>query len=393
MIRQTGPTVSLCFFPMPLLVAVLVLGGCSLNVKPEKPTVMATTGVTASVEGLRSAVLGLSQDAAESIEGTADTIIAMAPEQRVKTHALEWKAISTVEYQSAAMARDPVVGLADLITFTLQTRAFLARGDGTDWFGAQQPLALETVDRILDHLLHYVDQVTPAGGSGRWVARLQPWADAHPISSPYVGRASILTDSISSTFAADQSALAAIGDIELTARILDGRIEQVQRSLLKQARWQAELAIAGAVKQPAVDTVLGDLNRLTGSVERITGVTEDLPGLITSERIAALRAVTLERMAVLEALTSERRAVLMAIDSQRVAVVEALHNERVATLADAEVAAQRLIDYTLDRRLAAFINVVLWRVFVGLMVLLLLALGVGLILVAAFRRSGRLATS
>lgn len=373
-----------------LLACALLLGGCSLNAKPAQPDLMARQGVVAPVEGLRSAVLGQSQESADAIERAADTIAAQSTVPLVRVNALEWKLVSTTELQSAALARDPAVALADLILFTLQMQAFLTTGQGKDLFGPQQPIAVTVMSRTLTHLLALVDRVSSdSASSQRWLGILTPLATANPIRSPYVGRVG-LTDSIGQMLTTDRGALAAVGDIELTARLLDRRIEQIQRSLLKQARWQAELILAEAAKQPVVDTLVGDLNRITASVEAIAGVTEGLPGFVTSERIAALRAITSERIAVLEAITAERKALLEGVTAERVAVVNALHEERIATLRDAEQAAQRLIDYTLNQRIELVINRVLWRVFLGLALLVLLALGGGLILLSYHRRSGRL---
>ena len=86
-------------------------------------------------------------------------------------------------------------------------------------------------------------------------------------------------------------------------------------------------------------------------------------------------------------------ALLEGVTAERVAVVNALHEERIATLKDAELATQRLIDYALNERIELLIDEVLWRVFLGLVLLILLALGAGLALLAFARRSGRLARS
>ena len=376
-----------------LLSCLALLGACSLNTKPEKSAVMARTQVTAPAEGIRSAVLGQAQDAAESIERTADTIATLSSDPRVRINALEWKLVGTVDLQAAAVSRDPVVGLGELILFALQNRAYLTTGQGRSLFGPEQAIAVAAVEEILRNLLNYVASISPPGATERWLSVLQPWADAHPIRSPYVGRVSIVTDSLANSLAGDRSALAAVGDIELSVRILDARVGQMQQTLLKQARWQAELILADAAKQPVVDSLVRDLNRLTASVETITGVTEDLPGLVTSERIAALQAITRERIAVLQAITAERMALLEGVTAERVAVVSALHEERIATLKDAELATQRLIDYALNERIELLIDEVLWRVFLGLVLLILLALGAGLALLAFARRSGRLARS
>jgi uncharacterized protein YjgD (DUF1641 family) len=168
------------------------------------------------------------------------------------------------------------------------------------------------------------------------------------------------------------------------------RVQQIQQSLLKQARWQAELLLADVARQPVVDSLMGQVGRLNASVERITAVAEGAPDLIERERMAALLGVTNERIAVLSAITGERMAVLAAIDSQRIAIVGALHEERVATFRDAEASAQRLIDYTLNQRIELLIDHVLWRLFYGLLLLILVAFVAGLVLVTLARRNVRI---
>jgi len=363
-----------------LLTAILLLvggtSGCALRSKPVQPAVMATTSVTVSVEGLRSAVLERSQGAADALERSADTIAALSPSPLVRRHAIEWKLVSATDLQSAALDRDPVVALGDMILFAMQMQAFLTTGEGATLFGPQQGIAVAAVDTILADMMELVARITSPGAPARWTAYLAPLAAAHPIQAPYVGRAGV-SDSVMGQLSTDRSALAAVGDIEVTARLLDLRIEQIQRSLLKQARWQAQLMLAEAAEQPAVDTLLGDMRRLTSSVERVTVVTEGLPDLVTGERIELLKAITAERQALLAALAEERALVL-----------EALHAERVGTLSDAETSAEHLIDYALEHRLTIVIDHILWRLFLGGALLLVLALGVGLGLIRAATRRG-----
>jgi hypothetical protein len=374
-----------------LVAGVALLGACALHTAPAKPVVMASTQVNSTVDGVRAAVLNLAQDASENTERAADTIAAQARSQLVRVNAIQWKLVSSVELETAALARDPVVALAELILFTLQSKNFLTTGEGREMFATQQPLAIAAVDQNLENMLRYVSHVTPPGARERWLGKLQPWADGHPIQTPYVGRPSSgLSDSLANIFSSDNTALAAIGDIELTARLLDVRVQQIQQSLLKQARWQAELLLADVARQPVVDSLMGQVGRLNASVERITAVAEGAPDLIERERMAALLGVTNERIAVLSAITGERMAVLAAIDSQRIAIVGALHEERVATFRDAEASAQRLIDYTLNQRIELLIDHVLWRLFFGLLLLILVAFVAGLVLVTLARRNVRI---
>jgi len=347
---------------LPAQTAVLYLlaagaGGCALHSKP----------------GLRSAVLNRSRTATGEIERAADSIAALSTSPVVRRHALEWKLVAVNDVQGAALERDPAVALGDMILFCLQMKTYLTTGVGAGLFGEQQGIAIAAVDTIQADLLALVARVASSDSPQRWVAFLEPIAAANPIKSPYLNRTE-LTDSTMKQLSDNRSALASVGDIELTARLLDLRIEQIQRSLLKQARWQAQLMVADAAEQPAVDTLLGDVGRLTLSVERITAVSEALPGLMTGERVA-----------LLQALTAERDALLLALAQERALVLEALHAERVGTLTDAEASAERLIDYTLERRLTVVIDHVLWRLFLGGLVLLLLVLGVGLLLIRVAR--------
>ncbi len=350
--------------------------GCALRSKPAAPAVMSKTSVATPVEGVRSAVLDRSREATSDIERAADAIAAASGSPAVRRRALEWKVASVSDLQSAALERDPVVALGDMLLFGLQMQAFLTTGEGGALFGPQQGIAVAAVDTILTDLLALVSRVASPDAPPQWIAFLEPLVVAYPIQAPYLSRVGI-TDSVMGMLTTDRSALAAVGDIELTARLLDLRIEQIQHSLLKQARWQAQLAVADAVQQPVVDTLIGDVSRLTTSVERITDVTESLPGLVTAERIELLRALTAERMALLAALAEERGLVL-----------EALHEERVGTLADAEKSAERLIDHAFEQRLTMIIDHVLWRLFLGGVLLLALALGVGLVLIRAATRRG-----
>jgi flagellar biosynthesis/type III secretory pathway chaperone len=204
----------------------------------------------------------------------------------------------------------------------------------------------------------------------------------------------IVGDSLANAFAGDnRSALAAVGDIELSVRMLDSRVAQIQQTFLKQARWQAELLLADAARQPVVDSVMGQMSRLNLSMERVTAVAESMPDLIDQERIETFLSVTQERIATLQAITAEREALLAALASERATVVEALHEERVGTLKDAEASAQRLIDYTLARRLELLVNYVLLRLFLGAVALILLAMVAGLIVVSVARRRGRFASA
>jgi hypothetical protein len=376
-----------------ILAWLVVLGACSLNTKPEQPALMSRTKIVAPVEEFRDAVLGQSQESSDAIERAADTIAVQSTVPLIRVNALEWKLVSSTELQSAALARDPAVALADLILFTLQMQAFLTTGQGKDLFGPQQPIAVGVMNRSLARMLALVDQVSSdTGSAARWLRVLEPMAAGNPIRSPYVGRVGV-TDTVAQLLTVDRGALAAVGDIETTARLLDRRIEQIQRSLLKQARWQAELIMADAAKQPVVDSLVRDLNRITTSVEALTGMMEGLPQFVTSERIATLQAMTNERIAVLEAIAEERTALLEGVSAEEKAIVNALHEERIATLRDAELATQRLIDYALTQRLELIINHVLWRIFLGLVLLILLAFVVGLVLLRLARRSGRLVSS
>lgn len=357
----------------PLLVVLIGAGGCALHSKPEAPPVMARTAVTAPVDELRQAVVGRSQRAADEIERAADSIASVTTTPAVRINAIEWKLVSATSIQSAALARDPAIALADLVIFCLQMQDFLTTGAGRDLFGPEQPVAIAAADRNLARMLRLVDEVSPPGTSARWLTVLRPLATANPIQSPMVGRASV-TDTIINQLSTDRSALAAVGDIELSVRLVDYRIEQIQRNMLKQARWQAELLLADAAKQPAVDSLLAALTSVTGSVDRIAGVAEGVPWLVRSERLAVLAAVTAEREALLQALSAERDSIFALITA-----------ERMATMVEGEVALQRLVDHALDRTLSDVLDRLLLRVFAGLLILGLLGFAMGLMLARAFR--------
>jgi hypothetical protein len=124
------------------------------------------------------------------------------------------------ELQSAALARDPALALADLILFTLQMQAFLTTGQGKDLFGPQQPIAVGVMDRSLTRLLRLVDQVSSDTGQPAVASRARTDGGGQPDSIAVCGTRGD-TDTVAQLLTIDRSALAAVGDIETTARLLD----------------------------------------------------------------------------------------------------------------------------------------------------------------------------
>ena len=163
-----------------------------------------------------------------------------------------------------------------------------------------------------------------------------------------------------------------VGSITETVEDLVARIDLNAEYIPKLARWHAMLfALDGGYDAlPEAATNLDYIELVALEVERLATMLEELPNLVSEERIAVLTALdeslsrtmrfidgqraTLmredlraEREAVLAAVSAERIALLAAISEERRVVLEAVSKERQAAFRDLD----DLVDQTLTREL------------------------------------------
>jgi hypothetical protein len=303
---------------------------------------------------------------------------------------------------TAGFRADPLAAAVDVWGLAFQFSHYLASSAGRNAFGPQHPLALECARDLLadaDAVIKAIAIRPEYFDSAR--ARVEGWAKVNRVEHTFASRASG-TALVADLRSGDQDVFVAVGEVSDLIGDLSERLNTYAAQVPKQARWQAEILLAGMTGAHSVEGALGDLHEVgtaarratdlmgdvSGLVGKASGLVGDLPALFTAEReiLAAERRAVLagihdQRVQTLGYLTAERVALLAAARDERMALVAALHQERIESLVEVDAIKTRGIDSAFAG-LRDLIDYALWRVaalLVGLM------LGTTMLAVLAYR--------
>ncbi len=359
-------------------VALLLLAGCSFNARKTSPTVMHAAGVQLPADRVRVDAYEASRRFSGGIEAAAEAIQDSTTDPRMWRRAQYWKINSTQAAQDAAFRFDPLVSFLDLYALAQQQRNYLTTGEGKDAFGPWQPIAVRTADDVHGNLRSYIEGIVPTE-KYRVLDSVDAWASRHPIEQATLTRPSIESVTARLIDADETSVFSALGDIQQSARSINGRLALVQQNLTKQLRWQAELMIAELVPMSSRDSLLRGVGTIAGAVDRLATTTEGLPGLIAEQRIATFEEIAVERAAVLNAISLERQLVMEQVAAERMAVLEAVDEQRRLLTADMEQVTTRLTNAAMTQ-MTTFADHLIWRV--ALVIVLPILLGIGILIIA-----------
>lgn len=355
-----------------------LLAGCSLNARKTSPAVMGAAGVQMAADRVRIDAYEASRRFSGGIESAAEVIQDSTRDPDMWRLAQTWKINGTQYAQDAAFRFDPLVSFMDLYALAEQQRNYLTVGPGKDAFGQWQYVAVNAADDIHANLRSYIEGIVPAEKQ-HFLDSIDAWAARHPIEQSAATRPSIESVSARIIQADETSVFSALGDIQQSARSINGRVALVQQNLTKQLRWQVELMAAELLPTSSRDSLLRGVSTIAGAVDRLATTTEGLPGLIEAQRVATFEEIAGERMAVLAAISGEREMVMTQLTAERMAVLEAVDQQRRLATADMEQVASRLTAAAMQQ-MTSFADHLIWRV--ALVIVLPILVGIGILIIA-----------
>ncbi len=362
----------------PYLVLLLLLAGCALKARKEVPTVMNAAGVQMPADRIRIDAYEASRRFSGGIEAAAEAIQDSTNDAEMWRRAQDWKINGTQAAQDAAFRFDPLVSFLDLYALAEQQRNYLTVGRGKDVFGPWQHVATEAADEIHANIRSYIEGIVPPE-KYRFLDSVDAWAARHPIEQSAMTRPSIESVSARLIDADETSVFSALGDIQQSARSINGRVALVQQNLTKQLRWQVELMAAEMLPMSSRDSLVHGVGTIAAAVDRLATTTEGLPGLIEEQRVATFEEIAGERMAVLAAIAGEREMVMNQVTAERMAILEAVDQQRRFATADMEQVAARLTAAAMEQ-MTSFADHLIWRV--ALVIVLPILLGIGILIIA-----------
>jgi hypothetical protein len=352
-----------------IVVLLLVVVAACVTSGPRQTKLMKTTKMTVSAAELRVEVRSLAGRFSGLMEEAGEVVLRHETERQGRRDALLFLTNGIPAMQQALFQPDPVAAMLDSWFLIAQIRDYFASRESSI-----KPeiyaLAMRTLDEMESDLRIIVENSGPEVNYEKGRKLVYEMAANYPIDHSFASRRGSTVFLAEFTARTGGGALKSIGSITETAEDLVARIDLNAEYIPKLARWQAMLMAfdGGYDTLPASVENLEYLEFVAGEVERLSPLVENLPNLVSEERMAVLAAldtslsrtlafvnqqratlmendVPTEREAVLAAIRDERIAVLSAVAEERRIVLEALRGERVATFEDLDT----LMDDTFAR--------------------------------------------
>ncbi len=364
-------------FAITLLATIAGCGGT-----PEQTAFMESQeNVAMSATELRIRLYDFADSFSGNVEMTADGIYASTDDPVIQRRALQWKISATAEVYQAAFGTDPLGAYTDVWAFTKQMHYFLDTGAGQDLFGDQQADAVATA-RILERRIHALGvMVSKSGDISGLEENLEPWVRKHPLRDLQFTREST-TPFWAEYVASAGGAMAAVGRMEESMQDLIARMDIMSENLRKQARWETQLLMSESLSTGEVGEFLARIDSVEVNIDRIRIVLEDLDPILSRQVDALMitgdELVMRERMLANENWEVEREILFARIETIQRETFALLAAERALILTEAEAAADRTIETSLDRT-RSLIDHLIFRIAQlavgGLLILGLLAFG------------------
>ncbi|HEX5067808.1 MAG TPA: hypothetical protein VFY49_16935, partial [Myxococcota bacterium] len=276
---------------MALLALLLLTTGCSILRAPMRWVGIGGAGGDVTLEGLRQELAFQAASFAGAVTTASDDITGATTNRRIRRYALIWRLRVIPLAQRAAFNDDPRAGyLQSLLLATLQ-RNYFETGDGKDLFGPQQPIAIETAQRLEQQAADIGQRFLKKQELAAVVAEVKRYAAQFPIQ----GREFSMQRAISGAAQLQQSDLftqvlsiplapfralegvdsgaQAIREFNVTAR----RFNDILAQLPEQLRGELELLLYDVEDRETVMEGLAAFQSLAQSADRASVTVSELP--------------------------------------------------------------------------------------------------------------------
>lgn len=355
-------TLRSCVLGAALLCVALPLASCATGSRDrQRAEAIEGLRVDPAKRALNTAMSEFALEFSAVVEEAADRIALETDDPAVELNALRWKTNAIPEARATCFRLEPLAAQFDMWALLIQMDTFFTDGAGSSVFGAQQHVAIDATNELLEHLRVISRRSTETEDAVSKIENdvIRPWADENPIESlSFHRRSSIIRFA---DYTKEQG-----GTIEQFANLEEyvAKLMMIVRvsiaEIPRQARWEAELLVEEQLEElqaertlRSVDQLAVSVDQISASVERMSGVAVEAPALVASEREVVLAQVQEDlemvigevdriRLETLEAVASER--ILLADDLERIA-----HGAIEKSLREGFAQVDQTADRTADR--------------------------------------------
>jgi hypothetical protein len=336
--------------------------GC--NTAPSKPSLMANMAKDdLTVYQLRAMDYEYASRFAQLVSASVSDIIGASDDLDVRERALQWRLWAMPQARSAAFDQDPFAGLIELWILARQQHHFFTEGGGKDWFGEQQPRALETTSHLEHESERLLSEVMSEAEVDEMRTVGRAWVEKHPIEGRLYVRPTARADLASLVTDAQHGGLKAMGSMEENLRDLSDRMTILSAQTPVEVRWQAEYLLESLFE----DRFDERIDSIVGSMQDMTKFLDTFEGTLSAQTEALLRGIERERITVFDAIEEERTAIVDAVERERTSILDDLDSQLSNASAELDSVGRSLIDYF-------FVRLVQVLVIMGVVVFLIVLL-------------------
>lgn len=327
-----------------LIVSLGLFSGCADSILMGGKTKDAKVeGMRVTYHQLRLRVRSLVNPMTGMVVDTADQIIAESDDPEVRRAALEWKIATVPAIRESLFEIYPQIALLDTWALSYQMMDYFETGPGARDFKSYAPMGYETALKINERMAKFfadVDDTNSPDGTELERAHqlIENWAHNHPVNGNFDSRENITNKATEMTLELGMSMSDAVDAMVTTVEDLSHKLDVYSDQIPNQMRWEAELFVEQSGQhyhvQETFDRMPGLMDASTKTLDQVSVTMDEMPGLISREREAALREFRETSDLALDRLSSERKAVMAHFTNERIAVMNGLDQARVAITND-----------------------------------------------------------
>lgn len=329
--------------------AALLTGGCAATAA-RQTSLMGEAGVTVTTRELQVLTHELVTRCTGIIEVAATDIYGNSTDPIVRRRAAAWPTHAVPEFQWATLREDPLVGVVNGWIFAIQMSDFFETGEGSNYFGEHQSVALNACRLIEEQFEGTVEFARDPALMPATRRLVKQYAAAHPITNPLYARASP-GSLVALQVTGSAGGLKAASEMNDQMRELSDRIGLYARTIPRQVKWQSTLLIDDVFVRFRVerDSIVGIVQQQTDAIM------EEAFDQVGNERKAVLAAIAQERAILTDLIQQERETIFSALSAERIAALEQIQsitNQTVAgATSDVTALSNKAIDHAFARGL------------------------------------------
>ncbi|WP_368483155.1 chemotaxis protein [Shewanella sp. UCD-KL21] len=283
------------------------------------------------------------------IEATADRIAANSDDDNIRANTLMWKIYAEQSLQRAIFQASPVAAMLDTWVLTEQMKQFYETGAGSELFGEQQQLAIDTSDKLAVQFASTVKGFISSQKFKNNQAFVSQYVAENPLEDITFTRTTAFNAWLAFSNISEFEAITTFGSMPEVMSDMSDRMAMTTEQMPKILGWKAELyALHADVSAADIELALKNISETTKKFQQLMQQTPEMMTMLASDMRVEL-APLLDQLSdvtddKLQQLSKERESLALIIVHEREALVQMIADERSAAIQDLDALTQKTVE-------------------------------------------------